>query len=545
MCVIAPERCLVDINAPDHTLDGANFFEYYDWKTIGSLRAQGFDVPDDISDEGDELRDGQVELARDLYSEQQWTDGEGFEDRSMRRVKVCYIWIRHDYDGDGINELQYVVRVGDTILYRKECEEIPVASISPIPLAHRHIGMSLADSVADIEDINTNITRQAIDNLNLANTPRIAVSDRVNMADLLDVRVGGVVRVDGQPPQEFMPIEVPNVFPQAVQALTFFDSRRQNRTGINAYFQGTDSNVINKTASGISQLTNSAAQRVEMIARLFATGVERLFLICHRLILQHGHSEEVIKLRNRWVTIDPAMWRKRTDVKIAVGLGTGNKDSLLAQLNAMFQVQMATVPMGIAQPQNIYATVMEMAKAASFATPERFVTDPATLPKGPPQPPLPLVIEQMKTQAGMQEAQMDNQLKAQTAQLNAQTQQQLEQMRLAFEKWKVEYQAQVEMAMEQMKLSEGRDIELTKLGSAERMKGAELERDDDDMAERKALEALMQQVDALKQSIVQVVQKVDGGRVVGVEKVRDPKTGRMVAGRVKRADGSIEEITLQ
>ena len=545
LCVVAPERCLVDINAPDHTLDGANFFEYYDWKTIGALRAQGFDVPDDIGDEDDEVRDGEVELARDLYNERQWNDGEGFEDRSMRRVKVSYIWIRHDYDGDGINELQYVVRVGDEILHRQECEEIPVASISPIPLAHRHIGMSLADSVADIEDINTNITRQAIDNLNLANTPRIAVSDRVNMADLLDVRVGGVVRVDGQPPQEFMPIEVPNVFPQAVQALTFFDSRRQNRTGINAYFQGTDSNVINKTASGISQLTNSAAQRVEMIARLFATGVERLFLIVHRLILQHGHSEEVIKLRNRWVTVDPAQWRKRTDVKIAVGLGTGNKDSLMAQLGQMFQLQMAAAPMGIVQPQNLYATVLEMAKAASFATPERFVTDPATIPKGPPQPPLPLVIEQMKAQTGMQEAQMDNQLKAQTAQLTAQTQERLEEMRLAHEKWKVEYQSQVDMAIERMKLSEGRDIEMTKLGSTERIKAAEFERDDDDMAERKAIEALMQQVEALKQGIMQVVQKVDGTKVVGVEKVRDPKTGRMVAGRVKRADGSIEEITLQ
>jgi hypothetical protein len=137
--------------------------------------------------------------------------------------------------------------VGTTVLYRKECSDIPVSSICPIPLAHRHVGMSLADSVDDIEEINTNLTRQAIDNLNLANTPRVAASDRVNMADLLDVRVGGVVRVEGQPPQEIMPLIVPNVFPQAVEAISFFDSRRQNRTGINAYFQGTDANALNKT----------------------------------------------------------------------------------------------------------------------------------------------------------------------------------------------------------------------------------------------------------------------------------------------------------
>jgi len=546
LCTIAPERCKIDINTPDHTLEGANYFEFYDWKTVGQLRADGFNVPDDISDTyDDEDRDGVVERARDLYDETAWNNEDvGFGDPSMRRVLVRYIWIRHDYDGDGLNELQYVVLIGTTVLYRKECEEIPVASISPIPLAHRHIGMSLADSVADIEDVNSNLTRAAINNLNLANNPRIAVSDRVNMADMLDVRVGGVIRVDGQPPQEFMPVEVPNVFGQAVQAISFFDSRRQNRTGINAYFQGTDANALNKTASGISQLTNSAAQRVEMIARLFASGVERLFLIVHRLCLQHGHAEEVIRLRNKWVTIDPSMWRKRNDVKISVGLGTGNKDSLLATLGAMYQSQLAAMPTGIVTPANLYTTLIEMAKAASLTTPERFVTDPATIPPQQPQPPLPLVIEQMKTQADMQKAQADNQLEAQKIQIQEQSKVQIEQARLEFEKWKVEYEAQVEIAIEQMKQGGSAQIEDKRIMSAQSIKAAELQRTDEDMMEKKAAQAMMEQVNTLQKSMQEFIQMQDGKRVVGVERVRGPD-GRMVAGRVKRADGSVEEVTIQ
>ena len=547
LCTIAPERCLVDVDAPDHTLMGANYFEFYDWKTLGQLRADGFDVPDDIASTSDDnLRSESVELARDLYSEKNWEEDGEFEDASMRRVRVRYIWIRHDYDGDGINELQYVVRIGDEVLYRRECEEIPVASISPIPLAHRHIGMSLADSVADIEDINTNITRQAIDNLNLSNTPRIAVSDRVNMADLLDVRVGGVIRVDGQPPQEFLPVEVPNVFPNAVQALTFFDSRRQNRTGINAYFQGTDANALNKTASGISQLTNSAAQRVEMIARLFATGVERLFLITHRLILQHGHSEEVVRLRNKWVTVDPAQWRKRNDVRIAVGLGTGNKDSLLAQLGAMFQTQMAAAPLGIVQPQNVYATLLEMAKAASFATPERFVTDPATIKPQPQQPPLPLVIEQMKAQVDVQTTQADNQLKAAQAQLNAQTQTQLEQMRLAYEKWKTEFQASVDLQIAAMKEEKATEREMTKLSSSTQIEGLKMQREDAKEARDAEKEGEVgMSIASIGQQVQQLSQMLGGSRVAGVERIKDPKTGRMTAARIKRADGSVEEVPIQ
>jgi len=410
--------------------------------------------------------------------------------------------------------------------------------------------MSLADSVADIEDVSSNITRQAIDNLNLANTPRIAVSDRVNMADLLDVRVGGVIRVDGQPPQEFMPVEVPNIFGNAVQALQFFDSRRQNRTGINAYFQGTDADAINKTASGISQLTNSAAQRVEMIGRLFATGVERLFLIAHRLILQHGHSEDVIKLRNRWVTVDPAMWRKRTDVKISVGLGTGNKDSLLAQLNQMYQMQMGALQLGnVIQPQNIYATLLEISKAMSLSTPEKFATDPSTVQPPPEQPPIEVQVEQIRQQGKAQEVQanaqseqmrvqMQAQADAQRIQADSQVKVRLEEMRQAFERWKTEFEAQVEVTLEQMKLGKTEEIELRRIGSSESMKAAELQRTDEDKAAQKTIQSVIEQLSALQQSM-------DGKRVIGVEKVKDPKTGRMVAGRVTRADGTTEEITIQ
>jgi len=548
LCVIAPERTLVDVNTPDHTLTGCNYFEYWDGKTIGALRASGLKVPDDIGDSTDDMdRDSSVELARDLYNERSLGE-DTFADKSMRTVKVRYIWIRHDYDGDGINELQYCIVVGSKILYRQECEEIPIASITPIPLAHRHVGMSIADSVADIEDINTNITRQAIDNLNLSNTPRIAVSDRVNMADLLDVRVGGVIRVDGQPPQEFMPVEVPSVFGNAVQALQFFDSRRQNRTGINAYFQGTDADAINKTASGISQLTNSAAQRVEMIARIFATGVERLFLIVHRLILQHGHSEEVIRLRNKWVTVDPAQWRKRNDVKIAVGLGTGNKDSQLAQLNQMFQLQMAVAPMGVARPENLYATMIELAKAASFPTPERFVTDPAQNPPPPPQPPPEVQVEQMRGQTAMQTKQIESQSDAQKFQAQTQLDQQKmqsdmafkkwqEEQQLAFDKWKVEFEAAAERELEMMKLGHSSELEHTKMAREDSRAAVDQQQSD-------LVKNVDDQMKALQSAYQELADSLDKRKVQSVEKIRDPRTGRMVAGRIKRADGSIEEVPI-
>lgn len=458
--VLAPERCRIDINTPNSSLEDCNYFEWFDFMTIGKLRSMGYKISDEVQDARDDIvLDSQEENSRDLYGESfDLQDPMRFEDPAMRRVKVRYVWIRHDYNGDGIDELQYVVLVGNEVLYREECTNIPIASMTPIPMAHRHVGMSMADVVADIEDVNTAFIRQGIDNLFFANNPRLLVSDRVNMSDLLDSKPGGVIRVDGQPPQEVMPIGVPDMFPNAIQAVNFFDQRRQNRTGINAYFQGTDANTLNKTASGISQLTNSAAQRVEMIARLFAPAVTKVFSLAHKLILQHGHQRDVIRMKGSWTSVDPREWKSRSDLRLVVGLGTGNKDSLLAQLSGMFQTQMAALQVGAVTPQNIFHTLKEIAKASSFTSPEQFATDPG--PPQPPQKPLELTLKEMEAQVEQQKLAASQKGKAD--QLQFQVWQ--EKQRQMLEMWKTEQEQKLKIAIEQMKDNTTREIETSKIG---------------------------------------------------------------------------------
>jgi hypothetical protein len=265
------------------------------------------------------------------------------------------------------------------------------------------------------------------------------------------------------------------MFPSAVNALQFFDSRRMNRTGINAYFQGTDANVLNKTASGIAQLTSSAAQRVEMIARLFAYGVERLFMITHRLYIQHGHRSDVVKLRNQWVEINPSEWKRRTDVKITVGLGTGNKEGQIANLMQQFQAQMAVLPMGIAQPVNIYRTLIEIAKASGSTNPQSFYTDPSTIQPPQPQPPESVMVEQMRQQGAQQLEQMKQQADAQQMKAEQQFNHWKAQFDAETKKWVEQLQAQTTLQVEQMRTGTTKEVELTKVISGEQIKKAELD----------------------------------------------------------------------
>lgn len=416
--VLAPERCKVSERTPSWRLVECDYFEYWDWKTISDLRAEGFKIDDDIPSGED--RYAVEDLARDRYSESQSVEKQ--LDKSMRRVKARSIWIRHDMDGDGIAEMLYVVRVGKEILYQEEVSRIPVASIVVTPLAHRHPGLAIPDTTGDIQRIKTAILRQGLDSLYLSNNPRTAITDKVNLDDMLMSRPGGVIRVESgaMPANEIMPIVTPFVFPQAMEGLNYMDQVRQQRTGVSEYFTGVDANSINDTASGIRQLSSMAEQRAELVARIIATGVQDLFSIVHELILKSGHQKEVVKISGKWVEVDPATWKKRTDFKIAVGYAAGNSDTLMQKLGLVMNMQKEGMAGGlsIVQEKNIYESGMEFIKASGLTTPQRFLTNPADAPpKQPPQPdPTIMAIEQLKSQTALHTKDMDVQQKERDSQ---------------------------------------------------------------------------------------------------------------------------------
>lgn len=405
---LPPERCKIAEETPSWHLADCPFFEYYEDVPISDLRAEGFDVPDDIADDSENTNEA---TARDLYNE---TNDTNTTDPAMRRVRKRMIWVRYDYDEDGISEMQYVVRVGTQILAREECNRIPVAVLASDPLPHRHIGLCPADITIPIQDTKTAILRQGMDNLYLTNNSRTYVNPQmVNVDDLMNSRPGGIVRGKGVFGQDIAPIVTPFMFDKAMAGLEYMDQIRENRTGVNRYFTGIDQNALNKTATGISQLTSMAAQRVEQIARTHALGIEQLGCILHELVLKAGHKKEAIRLRGQWVEVDPASWKNRYDFRISVTYAAGNKDAQLAQLQliANYQAQAMSGGVPIVTPQNLYETAVEMTKAANMSSPERFWTEPSKIP--PPQPPQPdptvMAVEQLKAQVTTQTKTMETQ----------------------------------------------------------------------------------------------------------------------------------------
>jgi hypothetical protein len=263
-------------------------------------------------------------------------------DKSMQEVETFECYIRVDKDGDGIAELRKVLYAGSEILSDEECDYIPFCSITPFPMPHKFFGQSLADRTMDLQLIKSTVTRQILDNLYLSNAARVtAVEGQVNFDDLLSVAPNSVVRVKS--PTAVNPLTVPLVANQAFPMLEYMDRVQEKRTGITQSSQGLDPNILqNTTAAAVAMVQNAGAAKIELISRLFAeTGVKDLFKCILHLVCKYQDKERIIRLRGKFVTIDPREWSSEYDLSINVGLGTGNQEQQMAMLRMIMEKQEA------------------------------------------------------------------------------------------------------------------------------------------------------------------------------------------------------------
>lgn len=414
VCVenVAPEDIMVGYDVKGTSLKDAYFVEQRSMPTLSELREMGFNVDDNIQGD-DSNRYEQENFSRDNYNE----FGEEYGKDANRRVLCREVYMRVDMDGDGVAELNRFVVVGTTILDQCECEAIPYVAFCPNPMPHRHVGLSEADLVKDLQLIKSTLLRNALDAQNLALHGRFAISDRVNLDDMLVSRAGGVVRVDGEPAGAIMPLISPTDGTKNLSMIEYVDQIRQTRTGVTDSFQGMDTNALNKTKGGTQMLMNAAASRIEVVTRHFANSLRDMFLLMHEQVRKHANKQEIFRLRNKWVPVDPRTWATRSDMTVSVGLGTGNKDQMLQHLLLIGQAQEKGAMIGIATPKNMYNTAVKLTQNAGFKEAEEFWTDPEgqkQSPKGPSE-------AEIKAQAEMQKAQMDNQTKQAQIQMDLQS----------------------------------------------------------------------------------------------------------------------------
>ena len=345
-------------------------------------------------------------------------------------------------------------------------DEIPFAAMTPVIVTHRFFGRSIADLVMDIQRIKTALLRALLDNAYLANNPRTEVPEshatETTLDDLLVSRPGGIVRT--KMPGGLQVLQHPDIGAQVFPLLQYQDSTREWRTGVSRQGQGVDPNALqNQVATIANQMFNASQAKVKLIARIFAeTGIKDLFLLLHSLIRKHGGRRETVRLRNQWVTIDPRDWKKRDDMTIHVGLGTGTKSEQLAHLTSLIGLQKEALAAGksnLVSDDNLYNSAKEFTKLVGLKNVDRFFTDPRSQP--PPQAPAAAAASPV-----LLEMQRKSQIETARAQADIAAQQKKIESEMALAQQRFELDKQLKLLDAQLKIEEHRRNALTDVAKA-------------------------------------------------------------------------------
>jgi len=441
LCIenIPPEQFLISATG---NIETARFVGHRFRKTASQLKAMGFDAKkiDGIGSDDSQAEFNMERVEREEYdSYQTGMDRDDSMDDSQRIIWgiEAYLWI--DRDGDGIAELHKITKAGSTLLDDEITDVRPFISWCPVPIPHLFYGLSIADLAMPEQLSNTMVERGVRDNLYLeVNGRYFAVENQVNLDDLLSSRPGGVVRIKNQGAVGRLDQGKGNIA-QAMELLEFGKRKLEDSTGWSRQSQGNSPDQLfgSETATKTRIVANKADMRTELVAVQAAEGFEDLFRMMLKLICQNQKKSDRVKLEGEWVDIDPREWTNQFDFTINVGLGMGDKDQRIARLMQLQNAQAQGMAIGIAGPENLYYSSIELAKNMGFKSGSKFFTKPD--PNKPPPNPgaAEAQVEKAKLEAAASIKQMELAHKAQMDQL--QRQQDLE-----VERIKAEYQAMVD-----------------------------------------------------------------------------------------------------
>jgi hypothetical protein len=359
------------------------------------------------------------QLARDSVLESATFDQQNL-DYTSEELQLLECWTYLDADDDGIAELRHYLLAGNDTLENEEAVEIPWESWTPIPVPHRHSGLSIYDTMEDLQRIKTALQRGLLDNTYFGNNRRLVYDkNTVDVSMLMVNRPGGHVANNGPPMGSVMPIEYSPIADKILPVIDYIDTVKETRTGVGRGTQGVDADVLAQSTKGAFAMARSDSnQRIEAIARIFAeTGMSGLYNSLHALLMRHQDWPTKFKLRNDWVETNPADWNERTDLTVSVGLGNASKDEVRQNLMMMGQAQQqAAQVQGLIQPQNVYSLFARMQTELGFEN-EKFITSPDSpeyqkfmSDQKPSEDPL-VTTEKVKQQGNMQGKLLDAQVK--------------------------------------------------------------------------------------------------------------------------------------
>jgi len=380
LCIesVPPEEFYIDRDA--RSFDDAYVVAHRTEMRVGDLITMGFEYEDvqnlDNSSGGSAMGDAE-EFERQGYNYD--NDSEDKLDPSMRLVTVTEAYMKMDIDGTGVPVLHKFICGGSNnkLLAYEPCDEIPFAKFEVDPEPHTFYGRSLAEIIIDDQDASTAILRGILDNVALTNNPGMEIVDgQVDVDDLLNNEIGRIVRV--KQPGAIREVSVPFVAGSTLPMLQYMDQMVEAKTGVMAASGGLSPDALqNSTATAVSATMQAAAGQIEVMVRNLATGMRDLFGIMLRLYQKNVNEQQIMRLHNQFVPVDPRVWNSDMDSAITVGLGTGREAEKAAAYREILGLQMQVFQQygpgnGVVGLTNIRNTLSDMLASSGIRNSERY-----------------------------------------------------------------------------------------------------------------------------------------------------------------------------
>ena len=362
-------------------------------KTISDLVAMGYDKEEmqQFAGSGSAVDEDSYELeqARNPYADFTGVDR---ADNNSKNVLYVEHYVFYDLDGDGIDERIRVCTVGNglNIVNTIPWDDLPITLFCPDPEPHTSIGSCPADYLMPIQAAKSQIMRDTLDSLGHAIFPRMGIVEgQVNIDDVLNTDIGQPIRM--RAPGMVQPFTVPFVGKEAFPVLSYLDEAKENRTGVSKASAGLNADALqSSTASAVSATMSGAQGRVELICRHFADGMKDLFKLVNSLVIKHQEQQDVMRLNNEFIPVDPRYWDSDKDMMINVAISKSSDEEKFQVLTSLAQKQeqiMQTLGpqnplVGLQQYANTLSKMIEM---AGFKDAKTFIN--TEIPPMPPQPP--------------------------------------------------------------------------------------------------------------------------------------------------------------
>ena len=420
---VPTEEILISRHARD--LNSSPYVAHRMVKTVSDLVAMGYDKEqmEQFAGSGTTVDEDSydIEEARNPYA-----DFTGVDRADTNSKSVLYVehYVFYDLDGDGIDERIRVCTVGNglNIVNATPWDDLPITLFCPDPEPHTSIGSCPADYLMPIQAAKSQIMRDTLDSLGHAIFPRMGIVEgQVNIDDVLNTDIGQPIRM--RAPGMVQPFSVPFVGKEAFPVLSYLDEAKENRTGVSKASAGLNAEALQSTTSAAVSATMSGAQgRVELICRHFADGMKDLFKLVNSLVIKHQEGQDMMRLNNEFIPVDPRYWDADKDMVINVGISKNSdeeKFQVLTSLAAKQEQIMQTLGPNnpLVNLQQYANTLTKMIEMAGFKDATTFINTEV-----PPMPPQPQAEEKPDPAAMLAQAEaMKAQNQAQKAIIDAET----------------------------------------------------------------------------------------------------------------------------